>query len=106
MSLDDLINLSYLAKEYYDFITSTNDKQLFHLSLKHIRNKNYDDISPGYKERCMNIFEETLLDVNDSDGFYQTILLYASFFDVMIKSLHELIQDMLIFSQNRVKKMK
>jgi hypothetical protein len=106
MSLDDLINLSYLAKEYYDFITSTNDKQLFNLSLKHIRKKKYDNISPGCKERCMDIFEETLLNVNDSDGFYQVILLYASCCDVMIKSLYELIQDMLEFIQNRIKKIK
>lgn len=106
MSLNDIISLSYLAKEYYDFITITNDKQLFTLSLKYIKRKQYDSISPGHKERCMNIFEDTLINVNDSDSFYQNILLYASCCDVMIKSLYELIEDMLTFSQNRVKKMK
>lgn len=106
MSLDDIINLSYLSKEYYDFINNTNDKQLFDLSLKHIKKKRYVSISAGYKERCVNILYEVLLNVNDSETFYQNILFHASYCDLMIKSLYELINDMLMFSQNRVKKMK
>jgi hypothetical protein len=99
MSLDDIINLSYLAKEYYDFVNRTNDKKLFDLSLKHIKKKQYDNISPGYKERCVSILFETLLNVNDSETFYQKILFHASYCEEMIKSFYELINDMLMFCQ-------
>jgi hypothetical protein len=105
MSLEDVINLSYLAKEYYDFVNNINDRNLFDLSLKHVKKKSYDKISAGYKERCVNILHETLLNVSDSEGFYQKILFHATYCEVMIRCLYELIDDMLIYCQDRVKKM-
>ncbi len=111
MSINEIINLSYIAKAYYDFIIETgvdSDKTkvfLFDLSLKYVKSKEYESISPGYKERCMYILFHTLETSCDSDIFYQKVLTYASCCDIIIQNLHTILEDMLMYCQDTMKKM-
>lgn len=110
MSIDNIMNLSYIAKEFYDFVIENNNNNkiqgaLFDLSFKYVRNKHYDTISPGYKERCIHILEHTIETSFNSDIFYQKILTYASCCDIIIQNLYTLLEDMLMYCQDRMKKM-
>lgn len=104
MSLDDILYLSCLAMEYYDFVSSSSDIKLIDLSLKHVKCKLYDNISAGYKERCMNILDEIFENPQNSESFCNNILINASCNDIMTQSLSDIISDMLMFCQDRVKK--
>ena len=105
MSLDDVVCLSYLAKDFYDFVDKSNDTKLFDLSLRYIMKMKYDNMSIGYKERCENIIHETLSNVRCSDHFYQEILLHASCCETMINCLRTMLHDMLTYCQKKVDKM-
>lgn len=105
MSLDEIISLSCIAKEYYDFIINNNDTSLFDLSLKYVQDKQCDNIAAGYKERCLDILHDILENVSNSELFYQRILVSVSCSDIMIKSLYELLDQMFVYCHERVKKL-
>lgn len=107
MSVGDLVKLSYIAKGYYDFVmendNSITKSTLFGLSLHYVENKQYATIFPGYKERCMDILDDTLETACDSDMFYQKILVSASCCEIITRSLYNILEDMLVYCQDRVK---
>lgn len=105
--LESIINLSIIAKEYYEYLHNANDKLLYQMSMENIKNKKYDEsISIGVKERCMNIIEETWNNVSSSEEFYQCLLVHVSCNDIMIENLYNMFADMLLFCQERTKKNK
>lgn len=103
--MEHIICLSMLAKEYYDLLYTTNDKTLYEMSIKYIKNKNYNkSISNGVKEKCINLIEETWNSVNSSEEFYQYLLVNVSCNDIVIENLYIMFYDMLMFCQERIKK--
>lgn len=106
--LENIISLSMIAKEYYDFVFENNDKHLHTMSLKYVKGKKYDTclMSDGIKEKCINLIEDTWNNVDNSDAFYQYLLVNVFCNEVIIESLQSIFADMLIHCQDRVKKTK
>ena len=103
--LKDVVNLSIIAKDYYELLNNSNEKCLYEMSLKYIKQKKYDTyISNGVKEKCINLIEETWSNVNNSESFYQYLLVNVSCNDLVIQSLYDIFVDMLMYCQDIIKK--
>jgi hypothetical protein len=103
--LKDHINLSVMAKEYHEFLYNNNDKPLYKMSMKYIKNKQYTHcMSNGVKEKCISLIEETWNNVNNSELFYQYLLVNVSCNEIMIESLYNMFVDMLMYCQDKITK--
>lgn len=96
--LKDVINLSIIAKEYYECMCQNHDKCFYEISIKYVSFKQYDTyMSEGVKERCINLIKEAWGNVNNSDTFYQYLLTNVCCNDIMIERLSTILNDMLMF---------
>lgn len=101
--LRSVINMSMTAKEYYDCLYT--DKHLHEMSLIYIQNKKYDVcMTKGLKEKCINLIKESWNNADNSEAFYQYLLVNISCNEVMIESLYTILADMLSFCRNTGKK--
>ena len=93
--------LCMVAKDYYEFLY--NDKYLYEMSVTYIKNKQYY-MSNGVKEKCINLIEESWRNVNNSDSFYQYLLVNVSCNEIMIESVCNMFVDMLMYLQDIVRR--
>lgn len=104
--LRDIISLSIIAKEYYNMLNNADDKQLYEMSMRYIKNKDYNTcMSNGVKEKCINLIEETWDNVSNAESFYQYLLVNVYCNEVVIESLYIMFEDMSMYCQERIKKM-
>lgn len=99
-NLENIIRLSMIAKNYYELLQNNNN-QLYKMSVKFVKEKKHLHMSNGVKEKCINLILETLNNVNDSDAFYQYLLVNVSCDDVLIDSLCTIFNDMLMHCENK-----
>lgn len=99
--VENIINLSMVAKEYYELLCNRSDNHLYKKSIEYVKERKYN-ISNGVKERCINLIDETINKVNDSEAFYQYLLANISCNKVEIESLYNMFVDMLHFCHKRI----